>query len=207
MTPSQPFPGISLPRFWTTSMTSNHPSGSQRKRKVTDSWHSSMCYCVEKMTARSALLSTARPHANQYLSFRSHHPTAHKVTRADNLSSSGVEQTEEEKQVTDALRGNGYPSGFIRKHTIPSRRREEVENERPRTTLTLPYISGLSEAIRRILNPLEVKVVFCPLRTLRHMLVHPKDPVPVEERKEVVYSIPLLKRVRWSDGEVPQAAS
>ena len=106
------------------------------------------------------------------------------------MSSSGVERTEEEKQVTDALRGNGYPSDFFRRRTIPSRRREEVENERPKTTLTLPYISALSEAIRRILHPLEVKVVFCPLQTLCQMLVHPKDPAPAEERKEVVYSIP-----------------
>ena len=53
----------------------------------------------------------------------------------------------------------------------------------------LPYISGLSEAIRRILKPLEVKVVFCPMRTLRQMLVHPKDSVPMGERIGVVYSI------------------
>ena len=197
-TPSQPFPGSSLPRFRTTSMALNHPSGSQRKRKVTDTWHSSMCYCAEKMMARSALLCTARPHTPT--STCPSGPTiqpAHKVAvvktlmiRADNLSSSGAEQTEEEKQVTDALIGNGYLSDFIRKHTIPSRRREKVENERPKTTLTLPYISGLSEAIRRILNPLEVKVVFCPLRNLRQMLVYPKDPATAEEHKGVIYSIP-----------------
>ena len=67
------------------------------------------------------------------------------------MSSSGVEQTEEEKHVTDALRGNDYPSGFIQKHTISSRRNEEVEVERPQTTLTLPYIRGLSEAIKYVL--------------------------------------------------------
>ena len=78
----------------------------------------------------------------------------------ENLSSSGVEQTEEEKRVTDALRCNDYPSGFTQKHTIASRRREGVEIERPKTTLTLPYIRGLPEAIRRVLTPLGVKVVF-----------------------------------------------
>ena len=133
-------------------------------------------------------------YTNQYLSFRSHHPMVHKVAvvrtlmiRADYLSSTSVEQTEEEKRVTGALRGNGY---FIRKHTIPRRRRERVENKRPKTTFTLPYISGLSETIRCILNPLEVKVVCYPLQTLCQMLVHPQDLVPVEESKGVVYSIP-----------------
>ena len=45
---------------------------------------------------------------------------------------------------------------------------------------------------------LEVKVVFYPLRTLRQMLVHPKDPVPVEERKGVVYSVEERKGVVYS---------
>ena len=98
----------------------------------------------------------------------------------------------EKKHVTDALRGNDYPSGFIQKHSITSRR-EEVEVERPKTTFTLPYISGLSEAIKHVLTPLGVKVVLRPLRILRQMLVCPKDPVPVEEHKGVVYVIPFVK--------------
>ena len=149
--------------------------------------------------AQSALLFTAKPHTNQYLSFRSHHPTVHEVavvrtlmTRANHLSSSGVEWAEEEKQVTEALRSSGYPSGFIHKHTASGRGREEVEDQKPKSTLTLPYICGLSEAIRRVLSHLEVKVVFCPVRTLRQLLVHAKDPVPAEERKGVVYLIPCM---------------
>ena len=38
--------------------------------------------------------------------------------------------------------------------------------------------------------PLDIQVVFRPLMTLRQLLVHPKDRVPMDERKEVVYSIP-----------------
>ena len=56
-----------------------------------------------------------------------------------------------------------------------------MEVKRPKTTLILPYIRGLSEAIKHVLQLLGVKVVFQSLRTLRQMLVHPKDPVPVEE--------------------------
>ncbi len=91
---------------------------------------------------------------------------AHKVafvrtlmTRADNLSSLGVEQKEEEKHVTDVMRGSDYPSGFIQKQTS-RRSREEVEVERPKTTLTLPYISQMSDAIRHVQTPLGVKAVF-----------------------------------------------
>ena len=62
-------------------------------------------------------------HTNQYLSFDSHHPVAHKAAvvrilmhRASTLSSNSVERVTEEKKVMKALRANGYPSGFIHWH-------------------------------------------------------------------------------------------
>ena len=42
----------------------------------------------------------------------------------------------------------------------------------------------------RVLSHLDIRVAFCPLRTLRQELVHPKDPVPEWWRKGVVYTIP-----------------
>ena len=66
------------------------------------------------------------------------------MTRAENLSSLGVDRTEEEKRVTDALGDNDYPSGFIQWHIITSKRREEVEIKRPKA----PYIRGLSQVIK-----------------------------------------------------------
>ena len=66
-----------------------------------------------------------------------------------------------EKKVTEALRGNGYPSGFIHKHSGNRTSRLTEDDQRPpRTSLTLPYISGLSETVRRVLKPLDIKVVF-----------------------------------------------
>ena len=66
-------------------------------------------------------------HTDQYLCFHSHHPTAHKqavvrtlMCRAEALSSSGVSRAQEEKLVPQALQGNGYPKGFIHKHTCQS---------------------------------------------------------------------------------------
>ena len=55
-------------------------------------------------------------HTDQYLSFHSHHPAAHKravvrslMCRAEALSSSGVSHAQEEKLVSQALQGNGTP--------------------------------------------------------------------------------------------------
>ena len=135
-------------------------------------------------------------HTNQYLAFESHHPVAHKVavvktlmSRAEALPSSSVEQAQEEKEITGTLKKNGYPSSFVYKHSCPGRPRPDREEQRPKATLTLPYISNLSEAIRRVLAPLDIQVVFRPLMTLCQLLVHPNDRVPMDERKGVVYSI------------------
>ena len=137
-------------------------------------------------------------HTNQYLSFVLHHPTAHNValvrtlmSRASALSSSGVERVEEEVKIVEALKENGYPSSFILKHSGPSGTRQETSVPRPpRSIVTLPYIKGLSETVRRILAPLDIKVVFHPLNTLCSLLVHPKDPVSMDQHKGVVYQIP-----------------
>ena len=120
-------------------------------------------------------------HTNQYLS-DSHHLVAHKAVvvrslmdRTSTLSLNSVERVAEEKKIMVALRDNGYPSGFIHRHSdnwIP--RWAEDDQRLPRTSLTLPYIGELFEVVRRVLNPLHTKVAFRPLRTLRHQLVHPR---------------------------------
>ena len=56
--------------------------------------------------------------------------------------------------------------------------------------ITLPYVRGISEAVRRILRPLGVRVTFKPTITLKQLLVKPKDQVPDRERANVVYQVP-----------------
>ena len=139
-------------------------------------------------------------HTDQYLCFHSHHPAAHKravvrtlMCRAEALSSSGVSHAQEEKLVSQALQGNGYPKGFIHTHICPQPDRRTPRDCETCGSVTLPYISGLSESIRRVLAPLAIQVTFRPFRTLRQELVHPKDPVPANHRKGVVYSIPCAE--------------
>ena len=82
---------------------------------------------------------------------------------------------QEEKEITGALKKNGYPSSSVYKHSCPGRPRPDREEQRPKATLTLPYISNPLEAIRRVLAPVDIQVVFHPLMTLHQLLVHPKD--------------------------------
>lgn len=147
-------------------------------------------------------------HTDQYLSFHSHHPASHKravvrtlMCRAEALSSSGVSRSQQEKHVTQALQRNGYPKGFIHRHTCPQPDRRDPCDRETRVSLTLPYLNGLSESIRRVLAPLAIQVTFRPFRTLRQELVHPKDPVPANRRKGVVYSIPCAECPRAYIGQ------
>ena len=100
-----------------------------------------------------------------------------------------------------ALVRNGYPKCFIQRSAPhPSRTEHQVDgsidtytNEdstRKPPNVTLPYIRGLSETIKRILEKLDVRVRFSPNQTLRQLLVKPKDPVPLHQRNGVVYRIP-----------------
>ena len=87
------------------------------------------------------------------------------------------------------LLGNTSPTAFTTKHIL-LQQGQRSEEQTARAAVTLPYIHGLSQSIRRILSSLAIKVTFCPLRTLRQELVHPKDPIPERQRKGIVYSVP-----------------
>ena len=53
-----------------------------------------------------------------------------------------------------------------------------------------PYIQGIAETIRRVLNDCGIKVVLKPFQTLGHIFAKPKDRVPTDHKTHAVYSIP-----------------
>ena len=140
-------------------------------------------------------------HTDRYLDFSSHHPLAHKksvvtslLSRAKALSSTAAECTKEKLNVMRGLKGNGFPARFIRRSAPPlsptPTHEMDAEQTEKQTTLTLPYIQGLSEPIKRILEQLKVTVRFRPDTTLRKLLVRLKDPIPPTSLNDVVYRIP-----------------
>ena len=136
-------------------------------------------------------------HTDRYLHFDSHHPQSHKqsvvrtlFSRAESLSSCPSLKSIEELHVSKALQDNGYPERFIHSSRLPRPRPISPAETEGLTTLTLPYLKGPSEPIRRVLEPLNVRTFFRPTRTLRQILCHPKDPVPDHQQAGVVYKIP-----------------
>ena len=65
------------------------------------------------------------------------------------------------------------------------------DSHHPATGLpVIPYIQGVTEPIKRILNSHNVKVAQKPFQTLGHIFAKPKDPVTKEQRTDAIYSIP-----------------
>ena len=105
-----------------------------------------------------------------------------------------MQQKSEELVVSNALKLNGYPQKIIKQHKRPlkqsiSDRSLESPQKDPVAIISLPYIQGISESIRRALSRLDVKVSFYLYYTVRQMLLKPKDHIPRNHQKGVVYRI------------------
>lgn len=74
------------------------------------------------------------------------------MSRASVLSSNCVECVAEEKITVDTLKENGYLLRFIYRHSHCSNVPRPMEEWCSRISLTIPYISGIYETIRRILK-------------------------------------------------------
>ena len=136
-------------------------------------------------------------HTDRYLDFASHHPLAHKIavvrtlhSRAKTINSSVVGKDEETRHLRQALTANGYPKGVIQRHLTVQSARPVDRDDTQGPVITLPYVRGVSEAVRRILTPVGVRVSFRPHTTLRQLLSQPKDRVPEKELAGMVYQVP-----------------
>ncbi|XP_072047005.1 uncharacterized protein [Amphiura filiformis] len=144
-------------------------------------------------------------HTDQYLLFDSHHPLIHKLGvirtlfhRADTISSNEIVKEEEHKHLKSALGGCGYRQWTFHK-ALPTKKRasndadtrDTPNDDTPvqRKNITIPYVSDLSEKLRRIFSQHHIPVTFKPTNTLRQKLVHPKDKPPKDKQSNIVYAI------------------
>ena len=89
------------------------------------------------------------------------------------------------------LTANGCPERFISRVCQRPRTSSITRNRHtPDTSIVISYISGFSEAVRRVLATVNVRVTFRPHNTLSQQLVRLKDPTPTMQTSNVVYSIP-----------------
>ena len=93
--------------------------------------------------------------------------------------------------MTDVLKANGYTKPFLCNCQKPVTISSTPDEREPVTGFAIiPYIQGVTEPIKRILNSHDVKVAQKPFQTLGHIFAKPKDPVTKEQRTDAIYSIP-----------------
>ena len=141
-------------------------------------------------------------HTDQYLKFTSHHLARAKKSvitslfdRAKNIISNPSDQEKEENHLTAVLQANGYPKKFIsntiRASQLPRQPTNNDNTENQEQTapvrINLLYVKGTSEQLKRILNDHNINCTFYTTTTLRTLLSHAKDPVPSEQRNNIVY--------------------
>ncbi len=143
-----------------------------------------------------------KTHTDQYLLFDSHHPLEHKLgvvrtlcNRANSVVTSETEKDKEYSHIKKALGKCGYQEWTFNKANRPSQKDRtgvrNTSNEPPRTKacITLPFIDGLSQKLRRVFKEFRIQVGFKPYKILRRVLVHPKDPVPKGKKCDLIYKV------------------
>ena len=149
-------------------------------------------------------------HTDQYLNFHSNHPVQHKLgvirTLYDRAVAVVTDPTDREVEldyVDNALRHCDYPKWALKQARAKLLSRAQPPAESPtdpppapaprtrsRVRVSLPYVSGLSEKLRRIFISHGVSVSFKPENKLRSILVHPKDKSEKGDITGSVYHIP-----------------
>ena len=86
------------------------------------------------------------------------------------------------------LESNGYPDHFIWLAAKQKTRKEP--EEKPKYTVCLPYVSGLSENLRRVCRSFDIRTVFTTTSTMRQQLTRVKDRIPLLSLAGVVYRVP-----------------
>lgn len=110
------------------------------------------------------------------------------------------------------MKCNGYPDKLINQtlKDLTSNKREPspeepvgqffkrvTDEDKPYGHVNLPYINGITEALRRILQKQNIRVTTKPFTTLQRIFPTPKHQVPPEQRINVVYNIPCAD-CSWS---------
>ena len=87
------------------------------------------------------------------------------------------ETKKDQEHLKTALRTCGYP-GWAFSKTSRKRDPKKEEDRSKHYSISIPYLSGVLEKFRRILQKHDIPVQFKPFNTLRQRLVHPKDKTP-----------------------------
>jgi len=122
-------------------------------------------------------------HTDQLLNFNSHHPVSVKrsvvstlTDRCNTLPSTTIMAKKQEIQhLKKVFTANNYSQQFVHQTMHRSLTTHNTSRcETPQAIVSIPYIKGISEHIRRVLAECNIRTFFKTTNTLRQLLSHPK---------------------------------
>ena len=136
-------------------------------------------------------------HTDAYLQFDSHQPLEHKMGvirtlrhRAKTIITKPEDNEAELQHLRKVLSISGYPKWAWHapggNKTTPH---PKADQPRPKGHITLPFISGITEPICRLVRKAGVAAHVRPHQTIRRMLVAPKDKDEMNKKCDTVYHL------------------
>ena len=161
------------------------------------------------------LMYRKKTHTDQYLNFQSHHPLHHKlgvvrtlIDRMEKVVTEEGDKKVEEDKIKQALKQCGYPDWTVKKvqqdranKQNKPKAKKSKETPSTRTSVTIPYIQGVTKKIQRIFRNHQVATVVKTYLSLRKLLVHPKDKTDINNTTGSVYEIPCYNCKKVYIGE------
>ena len=153
--------------------------------------------CLLKRNGKNFDVSIYRKptHSDLYLNCESSHPECIKRSlirtlfgRIEKICTTSKNKKYESNRLTEVLQKNGYNKNTIQRFRKPPL--TSSNSTEPTATVTVPYIPGSSEALRRLLRKFNLRTAFRIDNTLGRMLNKNKDKLDKQNCTNLVYQIP-----------------
>ncbi|KAJ8917059.1 hypothetical protein NQ315_012978 [Exocentrus adspersus] len=140
-----------------------------------------------------------KTNTNRYLNFNSNHHLSIKkgvikslYDRAKLVSSNVNFFNQEKDHIKNILKENAYPINLVDRAFLqienPSHNNQQRQN--PVANMTIPYIPGISEKLKKLGNNFNIRTAFKTNNTLRSILTHTKPINKEQNEKNCIYQIP-----------------
>ena len=140
-------------------------------------------------------------HTGRYLPYTSHHPTTQKLSiartlysRADNIINKSEHKLAEFDYIYQTLQNNGFPRHMCSSDQFLAQQTESHPRSQPPDSysafISIPYVQGVSEPIKRVLAQVGIGVALKPHCMLSSVFRKPKDRIVESEKSGLVYEIP-----------------
>ena len=105
-----------------------------------------------------------------------------------------IHSQKELDHIKAALGKRGYKPWTFHKALKSAKKQKpsasSATSQKRKGQITIPYVKGTSEKLRRAYQQYGVSVTFNPFQTLCPRLVAPKDPTGLDKKTGVIYHIP-----------------